>query len=69
MATVRYIGFWKFKFLTAATVERHILHHCTKFRKDRSDRSGDITIFVIFKVVAAAILDFQKYEILAVDPL
>jgi len=63
------LDFENSNFLTAATVERDILHHCTKFRKDRSDRSGDITIFVIFKVVAAAILDFQKYEILAVDPL
>jgi len=63
------LDFENSNFLTAATVERHILHHCTKFRKDRSDRSGDVTIFVIFKVVAAAILDFQKYEILAVDPL
>jgi len=30
-----------------------------KFRKDRSNHCGDITIFVVFKT-AAAILDFQK---------
>jgi len=45
------------------------LHQRTKFRKDRSNRCGDIAIFVIFKMAAAAILDFQKLEILTVDPL
>jgi len=40
------------------------LHHRTKFRKDRSNRCGDNAIFVIFKMAAAAILDFQKFEIL-----
>jgi len=28
----------------------HILHHHTKFGKDRSIRCGDITIFVLFKM-------------------
>jgi len=28
-----------------------------------------IALFVIFKMAAAAILDFQKFEILTVDPL
>jgi len=42
------------------------LHHGAKFRKDRSNRYGDIAIFVIFKMVAAAILDFEKFEILTV---
>jgi len=37
--------------------------HHTKFRKDRSNRCGDIAIFVIFKTAAAAMLDFQKVEI------
>jgi len=30
---------------------------------------ADIAIFVIFKMAAAAILDFQKVEILSVGPL
>jgi len=30
---------------------------------------GDIAIFVIFKMAVAAILDFQKFEILSVDPM
>ena len=51
-------------------VNGHILHQRTKFYKDRSNRYGDIAIFVIFlKMAAAAILDFQKFEILTVDPL
>jgi len=47
----------------------HILHPRTKFRKDRSNRYGDIAIFVIFKMAAAAILNLQKFETLTVDPL
>jgi len=45
------------------------LHQRTKFHKDRSNRCGDIAIFVIFKIAAAAILNFQKLKILTVDPL
>ena len=41
----------------------------TKFRKDRPNRYGDIAIFVIFKMAAAAILNFQKFKILTVNPL
>jgi len=41
----------------------------TKLRKDRSNRCGDIAFFVIFQMAAAAILNFQKFEILKVDPL
>jgi len=47
-------------------VKGHILPQRTKFHKDRSNRYGDIAIFVI---CAAAILDFQKFEILTIDPL
>jgi len=36
------------------------LHQRTKLRKDWSNRCGDITIFVIFNMAAAAMLDFQK---------
>jgi len=43
-------------------VERPILHLLTKFRKDRSNRCGDIAIFVIFKMAAAAKLNFQKNQ-------
>jgi len=50
-------------------VKRPILHQLTKFRKDRSNCCGDIAIFVIVKMAAAAILNFQKLKILTVDPL
>jgi len=47
----------KFKFLTTAADKKPIL------------RQHTIAIFVIFKIAAAAILDFQKFEILTVDSL
>jgi len=45
------------------------LHQRTKFYKDRWNRYVDIAIFVIFKMAAAAILDFQKFEILTAELL
>ena len=45
------------------------MHQHTKFRKDRSNRCRDIAIFVIFQMAAAAILNFQKFEILMVFQL
>ena len=70
MAAVRHLGFVKFKFLTVGEVKRHILHQCTKFRKDRSNRCGNIAIFVIFQDGGRRhLLDFQKFKILTVDPL
>jgi len=69
MAAVRHLGFVKFNFLTVGEVKRPILHQRTKFCKDRSNHCGDIAIFVILKMAAAAILDFQKFKILTVDPL
>ena len=56
-------------FFTVGAVKGPILHQRTKFRKDRSDRCGDIAIFVIFQTAAAAILNFQKFEILMVFPV
>jgi len=47
----------KLKFLTTAADKKPIL------------RQHTIAIFVIFKIAAAAILDFQKFEILTVDSL
>jgi len=51
-------------FLTAGTVKGPIWRQRSKFRKNWSNRSGDIEIFVIFKMAAAAIFDFQKYDFL-----
>jgi len=58
MAAVRHLGFVKFEIFNARAVKRPILHQRTKFRTDRSNRYGDIAIFVIFKMAAAAILNF-----------
>ena len=70
MAAVRHLGFVKFEFfLTVAAGKRPILHQHTKFRKDRSNRCGDIAIFVIFNMAAAAILNLQKFKILTAFPL
>ena len=69
IAAFRHLGFVKFKFLMAGAGKRPTLHLRTKFRKDRSNRCADIAIFVIFKMAATAILDFQKFEILTVGPL
>jgi len=69
MAAVRHLGFVKFEFLAVAAVKRPSLHQRTKFRKDQSNRCGYIAIFVIFNMSAAAMLNFQKFEILTVDPL
>jgi len=59
----------KFEIFNVGAVKRPILHQRTKFRKDRSNRCGDIAFFVIFKMAVAAILNFQKFKILTVDPL
>ena len=59
----------KFEFLSVVAVKRPILHQRTKFRKDLSNRCGDIAIFVILKMAAEAILDFQKFKIFTVDLL
>ena len=61
------LNFLNSNFLTVAAVKRPILHSGTKFPKNRSNRCGDIAIFVTFKMASAAMLDFRKFEILTVD--
>ena len=68
MAAVRHLGFWKINFLTVWTVKRPILRIRAKFRADQPIRCCDIAIFVVFKMAAAAILVFEKFEILTVCP-
>jgi len=60
MAAVRHLGFLKFDFLTVAAVDGSILHQRTKFRKDRSNRCGDVAIFVIFQDGRRRHLGFSK---------
>ena len=42
------------------------MRHRTKFREDRSNRSGDIADFRFFKMAAAAILYFGNFKLLTV---
>ena len=49
MAAVRHLGFVKFEFLMVCAVKGPILQQHTKFHEDRSNRYGDIAIFVIFQ--------------------
>ena len=64
------LDFGNSNFLTVWAVKRSILHYRAKFCEDRSIRCCDITIFVVFlKMAAAAILIFEKIEILIVCPL
>ena len=60
MAAVRHLGFVKFESLTVGAVKKPILHQRTKFRKDRSNRCGDIAIFVIFQDGGRRHLGFSK---------
>ena len=45
------------------------MHHRTKFREDRSNRSGDMADFRFFKMAAAAILDFGNLKFITVGTL
>ena len=49
MAAVRCLGLVKFEIFNGRAVKRSILHERAKFYKDRSNRYGDIAIFVIFQ--------------------
>ena len=69
MAASAILDLWNSNVLTVGAVKRPILHQRTKFRKDRSNRCGYIAIFVIFKMATAAILNFQKFEMLTAFPL
>ena len=42
------------------------MRHHTKFREDRSNRSGDMADFRFFKIAAAAILDFGNFKFVTV---
>ena len=69
MAAVRHFEFLKvgdFNFLSASEAN---MHHRTKFREDRSNRSGDTADFRFFKMAAAAILDFGNFKLLTVGTL
>ena len=58
MAAVRHLGFVKFKFFNG----RRVFAPGTKFRKDRSNRCGDVAIFVIFQDGGCRHLGFLKIQ-------
>ena len=63
MAAIRHLGFVKFKLLlTVIEVKRPILHQRAKFRRDRSNRYGDIAIFVIFQDGGRRHLGYSKIQ-------
>jgi len=51
----------KIKFLSGNAFERHVLHHYTKFCRDRSYCCRDITIFHIFLVKCKNSTDDRAY--------
>ena len=58
MAAVAILDFRNREFLFTVGIWRAQLHHFSKFCHNRSLCCGDIAIFRIFKMAAAAILDF-----------
>jgi len=70
MAAVRHLGFRKFNVLTVCAVKSPILHSHAKFPEDLPIRCCDIAIFLwFFKMATAAILVFEKFEILTIGTL
>ena len=69
MAVLRHLGFKKIGISTSGRIRRPNMRHRTKFREDRSNRSGDIADFRFFKMAAAAILDFGNFECVTVGTL
>ena len=58
MAAAAILDFQICEILLADGVWRAQAHNCAKFRHNRSFHCGDIAIFRIFNMAAAAILDF-----------
>ena len=56
------LDYQKLEILTARTLLRAEVRHYAKFRKDRSNRSGDMAYFRFFKMAAAAMLDFRNFK-------
>ena len=71
MAAAVILNCWMCKILLADGVVMGHTHHCTKLRQNRSFRCRDIAMFrifkmAVFKMAAAAILDFSNREIFLV---
>jgi len=63
------LDFENSNFLAVWALKRPILHNRAKFREDLSIPCCDIAICVVFKMMTAAMLIFEKFEILTVCPL
>jgi len=63
MVTAAILDFRNFKIVMVEKFKRAKLRHCAKFRADRSNRCGGMTIFFIFKMAAAPswIFKFWKF--------
>jgi len=66
MAAAAILDLWNFKVLTVGTVKSVELRDRAKFRRNRSKRGRDITIYQFFKMAAAAILHFKNFKFLTV---
>ena len=63
------LDFQKLEISTSGPIRRPNMRHHTKFREDRSNRSGDMADFRFFKMAAAAILVFGNFKFLTVGTL
>ena len=63
------LDFQKLEISTSDLIRRPNMRHRTKFREDRSNRSGDMADFRFFKMAAAAILDFGNFKFLTAATL
>ena len=61
--------FYLLNFLTVGHAEKVELLHCAKFQLNRFNRGRDMAIFWLFKMAAAAILDFWNLKFLTVGTI
>ena len=69
MVIAAILDFRNFKIVMVQKFKRAKLRHCAKFRADRSNLCGGMTIFFYFQDGVRPILDFQILEILTVGTL
>ena len=61
------LDFQKLEISTSGPIRMHNMRHRSKFREDRSNRSGDMADFRFFNMVAAAILNCGNFKFLTVE--
>jgi len=65
----RHLRFFKFHIFNRRTAQEGRMRRRAKFGQNRSNRGGDMAIFRLFNMAAAAILDFQNFKLLTVGQL